>query len=150
MFANEISVIANVIPRASASWEISLEYDGNPPVAKPTTRPLETIVGKLRQGRNTLAARRGRVEKLADLHARCRGCDRPRGLPSVGPNSFPITNDFRTETFYSALGGVLHNHSCHFPYARTPKASPPPSPQCSPSSSSLSSFNSLSSPSSPV
>src|SRR6266571_7047450 len=53
MFANEISVIANVIPRASASWEISLEYDGNPPVAKPTTRPLATIVGKLRHGRNT-------------------------------------------------------------------------------------------------
>src|SRR5213083_2935783 len=64
MFANEISVIANVIPRASASWEISLEYDGNPPVAKPTARPLETIVGKLRQGRNTLAARRGRVKSL--------------------------------------------------------------------------------------
>src|SRR5207302_755053 len=55
---------------ASASWEISLEYDGNPPVAKPTTRPLATIVGKLRHGRNTLAARQGRVEKLADSDAR--------------------------------------------------------------------------------
>ena len=57
------------------------------------------LVGKLRQGRNTLAARRARVEKLADLHARGPGGDRSRGPPSVGPNSFPITNDFRTETF---------------------------------------------------
>src|SRR5205809_6602734 len=103
MFANEISVIANVIPRASASWEISLEYDGNPPVAKPTARPLETIVGKLRQGRNTLAARRGRVEQLPGLPARCRGGGCPRGLPSGGRHSFPRPDDFPAETFHAPL-----------------------------------------------
>src|SRR5947209_11558446 len=53
MPAIEISVSENVIPRTSATCEISFEYAGKPPVAKPTTRPEATIVGKLRQGRNT-------------------------------------------------------------------------------------------------
>src|SRR5437899_2810090 len=39
----------------SGTWEISFEYAGKPPVAKPTTRPEATIVGKLRHGRNTSA-----------------------------------------------------------------------------------------------
>src|SRR5438034_6018243 len=47
-----ISDRENIIPTARASWEISLEYAGKPPVANPTTRPEATIVGKLRQGRN--------------------------------------------------------------------------------------------------
>src|SRR5438445_10979911 len=51
----EISVSEKVIPRTSATCEISFEYVGNPPVAKPTTRPEATIVGKERQGRNTRA-----------------------------------------------------------------------------------------------
>src|SRR2546428_739063 len=51
----EISVRENVIPRTSAIWEISFEYAGKPPVAKPTTRPEATIVGNERHGRNTAA-----------------------------------------------------------------------------------------------
>src|SRR6266704_4854328 len=51
--ANLISVRENVMPMISASCEISREYAGKPPVAKPTTRPEATIVGKLRHGRNT-------------------------------------------------------------------------------------------------
>src|SRR3989441_5811661 len=53
--AIEISVIEKVIPRTSATCEISLEYAGKPPVAKPTTKPEATIVGKLRHGWNTPA-----------------------------------------------------------------------------------------------
>src|SRR3989475_10530891 len=55
MPAIEISVSENVIPRTSATWEISFENAGKPPVAKPTTRPEATIVGKERHGRNTPA-----------------------------------------------------------------------------------------------
>src|SRR5207302_1920282 len=115
MFANEISVIANVIPRASASWEISLEYAGNPPVAKPTTRPLATIVGKLRHGRNT-RVREGLA--LKSLPTQTPSTSAPsfrhwqgrkslsterfaprRNSVELVQKSFPITNDFRTETF---------------------------------------------------
>src|SRR5436853_1429287 len=107
MFANEISVIANVIPRASASWEISLEYDGNPPVAKPTTRPLATIVGKLRHGRNTRVgegpalkslptqtpSRRARASGIGRAANPCRRNASPRdGIPS---RSFPETSQSR-------------------------------------------------------
>src|SRR3989454_7493022 len=55
MPAIEISVSENVIPRTSATRELSFEYGGKPPVAKPTTRPEATIVGNERQGQNTAA-----------------------------------------------------------------------------------------------
>src|SRR2546428_12024324 len=55
MPVSEIWVSEKVTPRTSAPCEISFEYVGNPPVAKPTTRPEATIVGKERQGRNTRA-----------------------------------------------------------------------------------------------
>src|SRR2546428_12620214 len=45
-----------------ATCEISFEYAGKPPVAKPTTRPEATIEGKLRHGRNT-GARDGHPRK---------------------------------------------------------------------------------------
>ena len=82
MFANEISVIANVIPKPSASWEISLEYDGNPPVARPITKPLATIVGKFRHGRNT-RLRDGLVLKSLPTHTLA------RNAPS---KAMPMTN----------------------------------------------------------
>src|SRR5256712_3397065 len=66
MPAIEISVRENVIPRTSATCEISFEYAGKPPVAKPTTRPEATIVGKLRHGRNT-GARDGHPWKRLPL-----------------------------------------------------------------------------------
>src|SRR2546421_6712470 len=115
MFANEISVIANVIPRPSAIWEISLEYDGNPPVAKPITRPLATIVGKLRHGRNT-RVREGLALKSLPTQTpsrrapsfwhwqgrKCLSTERfapRRNSVEIVPRTFSITNDFRTETF---------------------------------------------------
>src|SRR3989442_6498614 len=55
MPAKESPVREKVLPRTSAPWEISFENAGKPPVAKPTTRPEATIVGKERHGRNTPA-----------------------------------------------------------------------------------------------
>src|SRR5205807_5432143 len=89
MFANEISVIANVIPRASASWEISLEYDGNPPVAKPITKPLATIVGKLRHGRNTQARDDGTLKSLPNPRPRKSGRRWRSVSRLVGDRSMP-------------------------------------------------------------
>src|SRR5436309_15351479 len=60
----EISVKEKVIPRTSATCEISFEYAGKPPVAKPTTRPEATIVGKLRHGGNTSGGDRGPLKSL--------------------------------------------------------------------------------------
>src|SRR5437899_1940368 len=63
------------MPMISASCEISREYAGKPPVAKPTTRPEATIVGKLRHGRNT-QGRDGPALKRLTPGASDRGQDR--------------------------------------------------------------------------
>lgn len=47
-----ISVSARVIAMMRKRVEISFGYHGDPPVRSPRTRPVTTISGKLRHGRN--------------------------------------------------------------------------------------------------